>query len=225
MLQWAADTRSGQDEDPLPEPPESTEHEARRAFLKEFEDPLVEMLAAAPAITPRVRARGERLLRGLRALMAPILQWRPAAAAAPNGRALAHTETVVSLNMTSGQEELYAGYMDAFVPLNRAPLWGPFRGAEERGTEMSGRDILLLDTAPDCESDSGDDETGIRRKSGKKRKRKAEKPKRKGCDERGEVQTGSHLRFTSELGFIWAHPAAFASRYEDKFVKLARARP
>ncbi|GAQ89647.1 hypothetical protein KFL_005460070 [Klebsormidium nitens] len=221
MLQWAADTLSSQDEDPPAEATEATEQEARRAFVREFEEPLVELLAAAPAVTPRVRARAERLLRGLRALMAPILQRRPAAADAPDGRALAHTETVVSLNMTSQQEELYAEYMNAFVPANRAPLWGPFRAEEEAGAE-----IVLLDKETDSESDSGEDEAGGLSKSGAKRKRKRKDrkidKKRQGKNDGGHTE--SHLRFASELGFIWAHPAAFASRYADKFVKLSRSK-
>lgn len=116
MLRWAAqELRSAGGA--------QTEPEARRAFLERYTTLLLGGCEASDA---------KRRRRELKATIAHVIHTRAKRAAAPSGRALAHTDVVVTLNMTSEQ----AGY---YAALSAGRVKGTSGDSEGNGTDKGRR--------------------------------------------------------------------------------------
>jgi hypothetical protein len=211
MVRWALSAPSYQGGNP------PTETEARGVFRKEFEEPINELLSSPGVISARARKKTERILQRLKRMMSEVLQWRPGTALAPDGCLLAHTDRVVTLEMTSAQKDLSDAYVRAFVAKKR---WESFRFGEVAGTETetgSGIASPLTDSgegmtvpflkedgtegqAPPCEENLEEERT----------------------EGKGSAPTSreSHLGHEHRLSFIFAHPVAFATRYKEIYQAL-----
>jgi hypothetical protein len=211
MLRWALSAPSYQGGNP------PTETEARRAFRKEFEEPINELLSSPGVISARAREKTERILQRLKRMMSDVLQWRPGAAVAPDGCSLAHTDRVITLEMTSAQKDLSDAYVRAFVAKKR---WESFRFAEVGGTETeTGSGIASPPTesgegvtVPFLEEDGTEGQAPPCEES-----LEAERTAGKGS---ASTSRESHLGHEHRLSFIFAHPVAFATRYRKIYQAL-----
>jgi hypothetical protein len=163
------------------------------------------------------------ILRGLKRLMGDVLQWRPGGGVAPERRALAFTDKTVTLDMASAQSELYWAYVRVHVGKNRVRLRESFRLTERGGTETEAGSGTV-ERGGDSEKHREEvivplpeeEEGGIRAKASEGDLGLEGKAERGS----GSSQKDSHLSHEHRLGFICAHPAAFARQYKETYKAL-----